>query len=124
MKNTTVIFRSANLAEAEVVKALLESNGIRVFLHDEHVSRLNPFYTLAVGGIKLAVDERKAARAREVLQAYRAGDETASTERRRSPFELKRRGMAAFLVICVILGPIGLLIAGFYLWKFRIKQVV
>jgi len=50
--------------EAYMLKALLEEEGIDVFLQDEIFAQL---YTNALGGIKIQVPNKDAERAREVL---------------------------------------------------------
>ena len=46
-----VVFRAANAVEANIVKGLLESNGIEAFVAGEHVST-------AYGGSVLGMDSR------------------------------------------------------------------
>jgi hypothetical protein len=64
----TVILRRFNTPiEANIVKGLLESNGIFCFLQDEHSIGINPLYNLALGGVKLIVSSEDEERANEVL---------------------------------------------------------
>ena len=53
--------------EAHLAKARLEAEGIRAFLLDEQAISVNPFYSPALGGVKLAVAAHDATRARELL---------------------------------------------------------
>jgi len=53
--------------EAHLAKARLEAEGIRAVLLDEQAISANPFYSPALGGVKLAVAAPDAARAREIL---------------------------------------------------------
>ena len=78
MDKDNVVFTSFVYAEAALVKSLLEASGIKVFMYDENTARLNPFYSSAIGGIKLMVPDEDVDRAREVLQEYREkeGQET------------------------------------------------
>ena len=53
--------------EAHLAKARLEAEGIRAFLLDEQAISVNPFYSPALGGVKLTVAAHDATRARELL---------------------------------------------------------
>ncbi|MGG4603753.1 DUF2007 domain-containing protein [Paenalcaligenes sp. Me131] len=53
--------------EAYVARALLESEGIPVFLADEHTITMQWLYSNALGGVRLQVPETFAARAVELL---------------------------------------------------------
>jgi hypothetical protein len=57
-----------DLTEAMVGRSLLESAGIPAWIADEHLVRMVWFYSNLVGGMRLQVDERDEAAAREVLQ--------------------------------------------------------
>jgi hypothetical protein len=54
-------------SEAVVIRARLESEGIECFLKDELTAQVNPFYSNAVGGVKLQVRENKQQEAIEIL---------------------------------------------------------
>ena len=43
--------------EAQIVKGYLESNGIRTFIKDEMTAQINNFYSNAIGGVKILVNE-------------------------------------------------------------------
>jgi hypothetical protein len=62
-----VIASFGRIMEAELARARLEAEGIPAFLLDENAVSANPFYSPALGGIKLAVAARDAERAREIL---------------------------------------------------------
>lgn len=68
----SVVFTSSNVYEAHLVKSLLEGSGIKVVLFDAEMSTLNPFFTNAVGGIKLAVDEGDVLESNEILAEFRS----------------------------------------------------
>lgn len=53
--------------QAQLAKARLEAEGIPAFLLDENAIAVNPFYSPALGGVKLAVPKGDARRAREIL---------------------------------------------------------
>ena len=53
--------------EAYVYRSLLESEGIRAFVFNEHFSNLYPFASSLTGGAQLKVNARDLERAREIL---------------------------------------------------------
>lgn len=53
--------------EASVIRARLEWEGIPCHLKDEHTVQVHPFYSNAIGGVKLQVRAGEADRARAVL---------------------------------------------------------
>lgn len=54
--------------EAYPVKALLESQGIEVFIRDEITAQVNNFISNAIGGVKLDVREEDYKQAMEVVR--------------------------------------------------------
>jgi transposase-like protein len=54
--------------EASMGKSVLESSGINVILKDEMITQINPFYSNAVGGIKLLVNKSDASEAYTLLK--------------------------------------------------------
>lgn len=54
--------------EAAVIVSRLESEGIECFLKDELTAQVNPFYSNAIGGIKLQVRESDKDIATEILK--------------------------------------------------------
>jgi len=63
-----IIATFGDVHSAYMAKSLIESAGIPVFLRDEHLVSIQPFYSLAVGGVKLTVPESQAETALEFLQ--------------------------------------------------------
>ena len=53
--------------EAHLFKFKLEAVGIKCFLHDENLIGLDPLYNIALGGIKLMIQEEDKDLAIEVL---------------------------------------------------------
>jgi hypothetical protein len=53
---------------AELARTRLEAAGIYCFIVDEHIVMAQPFYSPAVGGIKLQVWESDVRRALEILR--------------------------------------------------------
>ncbi|MCD6311851.1 MAG: DUF2007 domain-containing protein [Elusimicrobia bacterium] len=96
------VFITSSLVEANMVKCLLEGSGVKVFLYDANISRINPFYTNAVGGIKLVVRDKQVALTKEVLREYRGkngadpfwgeGSALGSMRERLKPSEQAERG--------------------------------
>jgi hypothetical protein len=60
-----------NITEAMVDRTALESAGIRCFLYDDNLIRLDWFVSDAVGGAKLVVSQKDALEARKILAAAR-----------------------------------------------------
>jgi len=52
-------FLDCNWMEAQLVVGLLEGSGLKPCLLDAELSRMNAFYTSAVGNIKVAVPEHQ-----------------------------------------------------------------
>jgi hypothetical protein len=54
--------------EMEVVRGHLESEGIECFVDDELTAQVNPFYSNAIGGVKLKIKVSDLLSAREILK--------------------------------------------------------
>ncbi len=63
---TIAVFQYA--AEAQVIKQKLISEGISVFLADEHTINTDPLVSNAIGGVKLQVPTNKVLLARKVVK--------------------------------------------------------
>jgi hypothetical protein len=74
MNKDNIVFTTFVYTEAALVKSLLEANGIDVFMHEENLTRMYPFTSAAVGGIKLAVPDEQVEKAKDVLRAYRESE--------------------------------------------------
>jgi transposase-like protein len=68
MENWTVIAVYTYAHEANMAKSVLESVGITVMLKDEMVTQINPFYSNAVGGVKVMVNKSEAEKGWMVLK--------------------------------------------------------
>jgi len=80
LRRLVTVGRYRELTEAFVGRSLLESAGIPAWVPDENLVRMNWFYSNLVGGVRLQVEERDEAAAREILeeripQAITYGDE-------------------------------------------------
>jgi hypothetical protein len=60
--------------ELPIYQGWLEAEGIPCFTKDEYTIQINPFYSNALGGIKLQVKEEDVARAMEVLKELETPD--------------------------------------------------
>jgi len=67
-RRLVTVRRYRDLAEAYVGRSLLESAGIPAWIADEHLVRMDWFYSNLVGGMRLQDDEREEAAAREILE--------------------------------------------------------
>jgi hypothetical protein len=68
-RRLVTVRRYRDLTEAIVGRSLLESADIPAWVADEHLVRMNWFLSNMVGGMRLQVDERDEAAAREILEA-------------------------------------------------------
>lgn len=68
IRRLVTVRRYRDLPEALVGRSLLESAGIEAWVADEHLVRMDWFYSNLVGGMRLQVDERDEAAAREILE--------------------------------------------------------
>jgi Putative prokaryotic signal transducing protein len=70
------------LGEAKVAQGRLSSEGISVFVCDEHTHAINWHMGAAFGGIRLQVPERQVVRALEILDGFEpdASEEDEDTE--------------------------------------------
>ena len=80
--NMTVVFASMDQGEIHLAKHVLEREGIPTHISNENLSRLNPVYGMASGGIRLEVPGKDADRARRLLLAMQ---ETQTPQKTSSP---------------------------------------
>ena len=66
-RRLVTVRRYRDLVEAFLGRSLLESAGISSWIADENLVRMDWFYSNAVGGMRLQVDENDEAAAREIL---------------------------------------------------------
>lgn len=66
-RRLTTVQRYRDLAEAYAGRSLLESSGITAWIADENLVRMDWLYSNLIGGMRLQVDERDEAVAREIL---------------------------------------------------------
>jgi len=71
--------RFRNFLEAQLAKTILDAAGIPCFLADENTVRMDWFYSNAIGGIKLWVNEEDAEATATLLDAEIPKDSTAQS---------------------------------------------
>lgn len=69
----TTIERLLDPVQAQLLQALLQSEGIPCFIADQQTVQTNPLWTMLVGGVRLQVPLRLAQQAREVIAALQQG---------------------------------------------------
>jgi hypothetical protein len=67
VRQLVTIRRYRDLAEAQIARSLLESNGIKSWIQDENLVRVDWMYSNAVGGIRLQAAREDEPLAEEVL---------------------------------------------------------
>jgi len=65
--NLVTIKTFDNAIGAHILQARLEDEGIIAHVHDENIMTVNPLLNVAVGGVKLKVDETDAQKALEII---------------------------------------------------------
>ncbi|MCW3785766.1 DUF2007 domain-containing protein [Plebeiibacterium sediminum] len=68
MDNQKIIYRSTYPHDAHMVKTYLQSEGIHSVIIDELTAQVNNFYSNAIGGVKLLVNENDYSAGINVLQ--------------------------------------------------------
>lgn len=63
-----------NPIKADILKSLIEANGIACHLFDENILKQNPWYTTAIGGIKLMVPTEQLNQAQDIVNKLEQGD--------------------------------------------------
>jgi DNA-directed RNA polymerase subunit RPC12/RpoP len=60
--------------EAAILQAKLELEGIQCYLQDQNVVVANPFYSNAVGGVKLQINDSDLERAKPIVDEYNSAN--------------------------------------------------
>ncbi len=68
MPKLVIIYTATYPQDILVLRARLESENIECFVQDELTLQTNPFYSNAIGGVKLQVKQEDAELAKEVLR--------------------------------------------------------
>ena len=69
-----VLRHCGSLQDAELLKSVLEADGIAAQIPDEYTLGVNPGFTNAFGGVRLCVRDADVVRAEELLQTALARD--------------------------------------------------
>jgi Putative prokaryotic signal transducing protein len=62
------------LQEADVLRSVLEGNGVEVLIPDENLLSAVPYYGTVLGGVRVMVQSKDLRRAREILKAMEIPD--------------------------------------------------
>jgi len=65
-----VVVYSGNIVETDLLKCLLDSEGISSRLENENIGMIAPYLSPAGAGVKLAVDRTDLDRARPIVEDY------------------------------------------------------
>jgi len=90
--------------ESAIIRGRLESEGIVCFVKDELTAQVNPFYSNAIGGVKLQVRESDLDRTIEILKEAGYIKEGESQLSQGSPHESPRPKKYAGKMICPVCG--------------------
>ncbi len=69
-----VIGRLFTPVEAHMLQGRLQADGVPAVVTDDHIVGVDPFITMAVGGVRVLVPESHFDRAREIVGAIERGD--------------------------------------------------
>ena len=113
MNKLVTILSFPNIHELAIVRGRLESEGIKCFVQDDNVIQANPFYSNAIGGVKLQVRESDVESAKEILKetGYLPDDPIDFPERsdtneiRQKEFKTSR--LKVFIVVGVIVAVLS-----------------
>lgn len=72
--NFSVLTVIDNPLEADIIKSLMQSQGIECYLFDENILKQNPLYTTAIGGVKLMVASQNIDKAKKLFEDYNKGE--------------------------------------------------
>jgi hypothetical protein len=68
-----MVARSLEPWHLEILRARLQAEGIEAFVADGGINKANPFYSIAVGGVRLMVPRASAELARRIVDLVRSG---------------------------------------------------
>ncbi|HEY2382698.1 MAG TPA: DUF2007 domain-containing protein [Terriglobia bacterium] len=68
--NDWVVVYSGNIVETDLLKCLLESEGIYSILQNENIGMIAPYLSPAGAGVNLAIARSDLARARPIVEDY------------------------------------------------------
>jgi hypothetical protein len=65
-----VVVYSGNIVEADLLKCLLDGEGVHSLLQNENIGMIAPYLSPAGAGVKLAVDRIDLEKARPIVEDY------------------------------------------------------
>jgi hypothetical protein len=68
--NGWIVVYSGNIVEADLLKCLLDGEGVLSRLENENIGMIAPYLSPAGAGVKLAVDAADLERARPIVEDY------------------------------------------------------
>jgi hypothetical protein len=68
-----MVARSLEPWQIEILRARLQAEGIDAFVADGGINKANPFYSIAVGGVRLMVPQASSAQALRIVELVRSG---------------------------------------------------
>jgi len=84
------VFVAMYPTEATIVKSMLESSGLSPIIFDEMTIALQPFYSTAIGGVKILVPEDEAEDAKVIINEYLNNKETTTDKSRAAKKEKQK----------------------------------
>lgn len=69
-----MVFRTLDLTQGQVLRALLRSERIPAILADEHTVQTQQLWGPAMGGVRILVPAGHAEEAKRIIAAFEAGD--------------------------------------------------
>lgn len=80
MNDRNIVFETQDQVEATILKSILESNDIEVFVYKESLSNMYGFYSPTIGRIRLGVHAEKKDQAKEIIASYAEQSGTGKAE--------------------------------------------
>ena len=93
MSEFVTIFSTRSPVEADVVRGLLEANGVMPIVSSATSRSLFPFSVSELGEVRIAVHPEEADEARRIIEGHRTELQTGQVVRLRDEFEALQRGI-------------------------------
>jgi len=104
MNNFVILASYRDLIEAEIVKGHLEAEGIQCVLTDDNTVAVNPFYSNAVGGVKLKVFQEDYDKAIAIIGTAKdvpVDEDDVLTSRLMTPLQ-STKGILIFIAVILV----------------------
>lgn len=102
-----VLKKFSHPVEAHLLKSRLESEGIESFVADENIVGLNWFYSNAVGGVRLQVNEQDLEKAQAILNETQLSVEELAPQDRYKDLSGRNQKILIILALTAISVVIG-----------------